>query len=81
MKIRAQLFLNNAVVLVILIASSVTANRGSQAVIETAEWVSHTQLVMGNTRCIAKLLGLPFWRVLHGGCCPRRRVVRRGRRA
>jgi CHASE3 domain sensor protein/putative methionine-R-sulfoxide reductase with GAF domain len=56
MKIRAQLFLNNAAILAILIAISVTANRGSQAVIETAEWVSHTQLVMGNTRQIAKLL-------------------------
>jgi signal transduction histidine kinase len=56
MKIRSQLFLNNALILGILVAVSISSYRGSQSLTDSAEWVSHTQQVMANTREIAKLL-------------------------
>ncbi len=56
MKIRSQLFLNNALILSILVAVSISSYRSSQSLTDSTEWVSHTQQVMDNTREIAKLL-------------------------
>lgn len=56
MKVQTQLFLNNALLLALLIAVAATTYTSVQSLIGTANWVSHTHEVMTNTRLLSKFM-------------------------